>query len=288
MGGEPAMIRIEADLEAAGIAVTLGCITAEVTVADADAGLAQKLAAAIPAGGGARPQDRLAVAATRAAYRALGKDPARYRPAEGNLAVGGDWYDIIDLGGDRRALVVGDCVGHGLEAAASMSQLRSAARAMLLDGRGPAETLAGLDHFSGSVDGAFCATVAVAVIARADHSITYARAGHLPPLIVGADGHRRLDGAGGPPLGTIEGVVHTEVTEELGDDEVLLLFSDGLVERRGEVIDEGLNRLGKAAEAVFGTSVQELADHLLVELLPERAQDDVVLVVKQLPGLSGT
>lgn len=75
------MIRIEADLEAAGIAVTLGCITAEVTVADADAGLAQKLAAAIPAGGGARPQDRPAVAATRAAYRALGKDPARYRPA---------------------------------------------------------------------------------------------------------------------------------------------------------------------------------------------------------------
>ncbi|HRW36200.1 MAG TPA: SpoIIE family protein phosphatase [Aquihabitans sp.] len=213
---------------------------------------------------------------------------ARYLPAEGSLAVGGDWYDVIDLGGDRRALVVGDCVGHGLDAAASMSQLRSAARAMLLDGRGPAETVAGLDHFSGSVDGAFCATVAVAVIARADHAITYARAGHLPPLIVGADGHRRLDGAGGPPLGTIDGVVHREVTEELGDDEVLLLFSDGLVERRGEVIDEGLNRLGKAAEAAFGASVQELADHLLAELLPDGAQDDVVLVVKALPGLSGT
>lgn len=75
------MIRIEADLEAAGIAVTLGCITAEVTVADADAGLARKLDAALVAGCTGRPQDRPAVAATRAAYRALGKDPARYRPA---------------------------------------------------------------------------------------------------------------------------------------------------------------------------------------------------------------
>jgi serine phosphatase RsbU (regulator of sigma subunit) len=211
---------------------------------------------------------------------------ARYMPAEGNLSVGGDWYDVIDLGADRRALVVGDCVGHGLEAAAAMSQLRSAARAMLLDSRGPGDTLDGLDLFARSVDGAFCATVAIAVIARGSRSLTYARAGHLPPLVVGPDGYRRLDGATGPPLGTISGTVHAEAVEQLGGDEVLLLFSDGLVERRGEVIDDGLARLGAAAEGAYGASVQELADHLLGELLGDGHEDDVVLVVKQLPSLS--
>jgi len=212
---------------------------------------------------------------------------ARYLPAEGKLAVGGDWYDVIDLGGDRRALVVGDCVGHGLEAAAAMSQLRAAARAMLLDGRSPGETLDGLDAFAESVDGAFCATVVVAVIARGSRSITYARAGHLPPIVVGADGHRRLDGAIGPPLGTVPGTVHRQETVGLGGAEVLLLFSDGLVERRGEVIDEGLARLAKAAEVAYGASVQELADHLMAELLVDGAADDVVLVVKQLPAVAG-
>lgn len=213
---------------------------------------------------------------------------ARYLPAEGNLAVGGDWYDVIDLGGDRRALVVGDCVGHGLEAAAAMSQLRAAARAMLLDGRGPGETLDGLDAFAQSVDGAFCATVAVAVIARGSRSLTYARAGHLPPLVVGPEGHRRLDGATGPPLGTIHGYRHEEAAEALDGSEVLLLFSDGLVERRGEVIDDGLSRLGKVAEVAFGASVQELADHLMDELLHDGAADDVVLVVKQLPAIDAS
>lgn len=213
---------------------------------------------------------------------------ARYLPAEGNLAVGGDWYDVIDLGGDRRALVVGDCVGHGLEAAAAMSQLRSAARAMLLDGRSPSATLDGLDLFAESVDGAFCATVAIAVIARGSRSLTYARAGHLPPLVVGPDGYRCLDAAVGPPLGTLPGIAHDEAVEQLGGDEVLLLFSDGLVERRGEVIDHGLDRLGRAARAVYGASVQEVADHLLAELLADGAEDDVVLVVKQLPSLTAT
>jgi hypothetical protein len=207
---------------------------------------------------------------------------ARYLAAEGNLAVGGDWYDVIDLGHERRALVVGDCVGHGLDAAAAMSQLRSAARAMLLGGRSPAQTLDGLDRFAESVDHAFCATVAIAVVARGSRSMTYARAGHLPPLLVAADRSRRLDGSAGPPLGALPGIQRVDEEVALAGDELILLFSDGLVERRGEVIDVGLDRLAKVAQAAYGSSVQEIADLLLVELLADGAEDDVVLVVKQL------
>jgi hypothetical protein len=207
---------------------------------------------------------------------------ARYLPAEGNLAVGGDWYDVIDVGGDRRALVVGDCVGHGLDAAGAMSQLRSAARAMLLEGRGPAETLDGLDLFAQSVDHAFCATVAVAVVERGSRSLTYARAGHLPPLVVDAEGATRLDGSSGPPLGAVPGTVHEDVQVALRGDELILLFSDGLVERRGEVIDVGLDRLAKSAMAAYGSSVQGVADQVLEDLLSNGSEDDVVLVVKQL------
>ncbi len=115
---------------------------------------------------------------------------ARYLPAAGALAVGGDWYDVIDLDDHRRALVVGDCVGHGLEAATVMAQLRSAARAMLLEGRRPAEVIEGLDTFAGALDGAMGTTVVCVVYDRAARRMTYARAGHPPPLV--------SDGVGAP------------------------------------------------------------------------------------------
>jgi serine phosphatase RsbU (regulator of sigma subunit) len=112
--------------------------------------------------------------------------------------------------------------------------------------------------------------------------MTYARAGHLPPLLVAADRSRRLDGSAGPPLGALPGIQRVDEEVALGGDELILLFSDGLVERRGEVIDVGLDRLAKVAQAAYGSSVQEIADLLLVELLADGAEDDVVLVVKQL------
>src|SRR4029079_5017120 len=91
---------------------------------------------------------------------------ARYLPAVGRLAVGGDWYDVIDMGNERRGLIVGDCVGHGLEAATVMAQLRSAARAMILEGREPAAVLDGLSTFASSIEGAECASVVCAVFDR--------------------------------------------------------------------------------------------------------------------------
>ncbi|MCB1002014.1 MAG: SpoIIE family protein phosphatase [Acidimicrobiales bacterium] len=209
---------------------------------------------------------------------------ARYLPAVGSLAVGGDWYDVIDLGSQRRAVVVGDCVGHGLAAATVMGQLRSATRAMLLEGRSPGEVLDGLDLFAETLTGAFCATVVCAVIDRATDVVTYARAGHPPPLVVSASGHRWLDGALGTPLAIETGVTRTTATLRLEPDDVLLFFSDGLVERRGELLDVGLARLAAVAGEHAGESVQQLADAVLLELLPEGATDDVVLVVKSLPA----
>jgi serine phosphatase RsbU (regulator of sigma subunit) len=206
---------------------------------------------------------------------------ARYIPAVGRLAVGGDWYDVIQLSPTTRGLVVGDCVGHGLEAAAAMSQLRSASRTLLYDGRTPAEVLDGLNRYAGSVAGARFATVVCAIVDRAAGTVTYARAGHLPPLVLGARGGSRwLDGAGSLPLAVDQDRRYVEETVPLGVGEIMLMFSDGLVERRGESIDDGLERLRKLAESARGRPIHQLADTVVQALLPNGPTDDTVLVAK--------
>ena len=206
---------------------------------------------------------------------------ARYLPAAGTLAVGGDWYDVIDLDDHRRALVVGDCVGHGLEAATVMSQLRSAARAMLLEGRRPAEVVEGLDTFAGALDGALGTTMVCVVYDRAARRMTYARAGHPPPLVADASGCRWLDANGGPPLAAVPGVARTEASEDVSDDGIIVLYSDGLIERRREHLDVGMARLADSVAQLNGLAVQAIADGLIRDLQPENTRDDVVLVIKR-------
>ena len=205
---------------------------------------------------------------------------ARYVPAADGLSVGGDWYDLVELDDHRRALIVGDCVGHGLQAATAMGQLRSASRAMLLEGRDPASVLEGLDLFAGSVEGAYCATVVCALIDRRDGVITYSRAGHPPPLVSGPIGARWLDDGLSVPLAVAEGVERHNAEASMTAEDVLVLYSDGLVERRGEVIDTGLDRLAETVERVDDESVADLADRLLREMLIDDSDDDVVVVVK--------
>lgn len=213
---------------------------------------------------------------------------ARYVPAAGNLAVGGDWYDVIDLGATHRGVVVGDCVGHGLDAATVMGQLRSAARAMLLEGRDPAATLEGLDAFAGTLPGAEFATVVCAVFDRQSDVVTYARAGHPPPLVVSDDGVVWLDGAGGVPLMANRARPRVNAVHTCRPGDRIVLYTDGLVERRGEVLDVGFDRLVDAIAHLRDLPVQQLADGLLHRLLPEPSDDDVVLVVKQLPVVPPT
>lgn len=212
----------------------------------------------------------------------IGTVAARYVAAIGGLSVGGDWYDLVELDEHRRGLIVGDCVGHGLDAATAMGQLRSAARAMLLARRDPASVLEGLDLFAGSVEGASCATVVCAVIDRETGTVTYSRAGHPPPLVAGPSGRQWLDGGLGLPLDVRPGAQRHNDIATIGPDDVVVLYSDGLVERRGEPLDVGLERLATSVEAGLDQAVADLADRLLIDMLSDGSQDDVVVVVKRL------
>jgi hypothetical protein len=205
---------------------------------------------------------------------------ARYLPAAGQLSVGGDWYDVIGLPDGRRALVVGDCVGHGLHAATAMGQLRSASRALLLEGRSPAEVVAAMDRFAASVPGGDCATMACAVIDLEAQTATYSCAGHPPPLLVRRGTGKWLEGGRSMPL-AVPLLPREQAVATLAPDDVLVMYSDGLVERRGELIDDGLARLLAAVEAHMDEPVQDIADAVIDELIPTRPHDDVVLLVKR-------
>ena len=205
---------------------------------------------------------------------------ARYRPAAANMSVGGDWYEVVDLGAGRRSLIVGDCVGSGLEAATAMGALRNVSRAVLSDGQGPAEVLSSLHRFAKTTPAALCATVVCAVVDLHARTVTYSNAGHPPPLLVREGTAIWLDEALGTPLAVGDpDRTEAEVTVHVGD--VLILYTDGLIERRGEAIDVGLQRLAASAVAHREESVQSLADHLIADLVPEAASDDVALVVKR-------
>jgi hypothetical protein len=212
---------------------------------------------------------------------AIGSVHARYLPASGSLAVGGDWYDVVELHDGGLALLVGDCVGHGLDAAAVMGQLRSASRALLLDTRSAAATLEGLDRFAMSIEGAECTTVFCAIVDAAAHTVTYSSAGHLPPLLVGSDGAGWLDGARGVPLAvTSEPRPREEAAVAFRPGDTIFLFTDGLVERRGEALDEGLRRFASTALALVDrVPFDALPDALVDTMLPRGAADDVALLV---------
>jgi hypothetical protein len=205
---------------------------------------------------------------------------ARYRPAAGDLAVGGDWYDVVELGPGRRALVVGDCVGHGLDAAARMGQLRAATRALLLEDRSPADVLDGLDRFARTLPGAECTTVFCAVVDEVEHTVVHSSAGHLPPVLRrAAGGAGLLVGGRGAALG-ISGDPRPEAVERLSDGDLLVVCTDGLIERRQESLRVGLDRLvAEVAAQPAGAPTASVADGLLRSLTPRGGQDDVALVV---------
>ncbi|MFS0700404.1 PP2C family protein-serine/threonine phosphatase [Cellulomonas sp. 179-A 4D5 NHS] len=203
----------------------------------------------------------------------------RYRSADDRLAVGGDWYDVVPLGDRRFGLVVGDCVGHGLGAAAVMGQLRSAARALLLQDLAPAAILDGLDRFAATLPGAECASVVCAVVDEETRTVTYSKAGHPPPLLLSGSGSRWLDDATGTLLG-LAARPRPEATTTFERGETLVLYTDGLVERRGEGLGDGLERLARTAVATLAQRpVHQLGDLLIGTLLEEGARDDVALVV---------
>ncbi|MEU8135869.1 PP2C family protein-serine/threonine phosphatase [Streptodolium elevatio] len=206
----------------------------------------------------------------------------RYRPALGALNVCGDWYDLVDLPDGRTAVAVGDVVGHGLRAAAVMGQLRSALTAAVRIARGPAHALTALGLHAASVPGAESATAAVVLIDPVRRVLDYSSAGHLPPVLVGPDGTvAYLDRATDPPLGVrAEHGRSPQAKHPYREGSILTLYTDGLVERRGEDIDVGLTRLADALTLHRDLAPEQLADAVLADLVPsDSATDDIALVV---------
>ncbi|MFE0642565.1 PP2C family protein-serine/threonine phosphatase [Streptomyces sp. NPDC058877] len=209
----------------------------------------------------------------------------RYRPAVGTLNVCGDWYDLVDLPGDRVAVAVGDVVGHGLEAAGVMGQLRSALSAAARVAEGPARALEALGLHARRVDGAESTTVVKIYIDWDAHTLTYSSAGHPPPALLHPDGTVTfLDQATDPPLGARpEHVPRPEATTTFAEGATLVLYTDGLIERRDEDIDVGLARLADSLARHGQADPEALADALLVDLLPPTGNtDDTALVIIRL------
>ncbi|MBO0877531.1 MAG: SpoIIE family protein phosphatase, partial [Pseudonocardia sp.] len=210
----------------------------------------------------------------------------RYEPAVQPMEVGGDWHDVVRLADSRIAVVVGDCVGRGLEAAAVMGQLRSSCRALLLRGAGPGEVLDDLDAVAARIPGARCTTVCAVIIDPARGELTYSSAGHMPALLAapGAAG-RMLEKARAAPLATGARAPRPEATEALPPGSTLLLYTDGLVERRRVSIDVGIEAAAAQLAGAAETTPDDVSDRLLAELRPAGGYDDdvAVLVYRQRP-----
>ena len=202
-----------------------------------------------------------------------------YRPGSETLEVGGDWYDVFRLGDTTLALVVGDVVGHGLDAAVAMGQLRGAVRALALTGS-PSRVLDALDLFVEQVPQGAMATLAYAELDLEDGTLTYACAGHPPPLLLGSDGGRLLWEGRSLPLGaSFEGHQRTQATDRLAAGESILLYTDGLVEDRARGISSGLDLLLEVAVQVGAVAPSSLVDVVVGRLVAEIDNKDDVCVL---------
>jgi serine phosphatase RsbU (regulator of sigma subunit) len=213
----------------------------------------------------------------------------RYLPGSKMIEVGGDWYESIALPGGRVALVVGDVAGHGVRAAVTMGRLRTAIRTLARLELPPAETVQQLDelmHELGVREPHF-ATCVYAVFDAVSGSCEIASAGHLPPLLVSPDGSSQfLDVPPSPPLGIGSGPVQSQVFK-IRDGSLLVLYTDGLVERRAADIDEGLTRL----QETFGPgsasrSLEDLCKATLAGVYADAQRDDIAVLMARLRRLA--
>ena len=203
-----------------------------------------------------------------------------YLPGTAALEVGGDWYDTFPLDEGKLALLVGDVVGHGLEAAVAMGQLRGAVRAVAPLGS-PQGVLERLDRFVDTLPEASMATLAYVELDTRDGTMSYACAGHPPPLVVPADGAPRLLWEGrSAPLGSSFLVERTEASDRLEPGDTLVLYTDGLVERRAGGVSYALDLLVEVAGSARGEEPAALIDRVLASMLDsESSQEDDVCVL---------
>ena len=196
----------------------------------------------------------------------------RFRSAETRIDIGGDWYAAVPLDGPRLGLGIGDVAGHGLEAINHMASARFSLRTIALDGQPPEKVLSRLGRVVDTFEGGTLITVLYGVLDPAARTWTYASAGHVPAVLRRAGGEARLvDEQPDPPLGAGLSFAAKSVEFEPGDS--LLLYTDGLIERRGEDIRLGLARLLQAAERA-PADAGDMCDFMMAEMLSQQASED--------------
>jgi anti-sigma regulatory factor (Ser/Thr protein kinase) len=201
---------------------------------------------------------------------------ARFVPGGAGVEVGGDWYDVFEVGQGRIGLVIGDVAGRGVHAAAVMAQLRNALRAYALESHPPAAALARLNALACSLGRSVMATLVYLVFDPGSGAVRLVNAGHLPPLYVRPDGSTEfLDGGRSVPVGALPVAAYSEAEYLLGAGSALLLYTDGLVEERRAPIDHGLARLASSVSEGHD-DLEALCDRLLATV--GRGEDDVALL----------
>ncbi|HEX5028061.1 MAG TPA: SpoIIE family protein phosphatase [Gaiellaceae bacterium] len=210
---------------------------------------------------------------------------ARYLPGSAELDVGGDWFDALHLPDGKVGLVVGDVVGKGVQAAATMAQLRNATRAYSVERLRPASVLLRLNRLADEVLETSFATLAYLLLDPETRDCKLSSAGHPPPLVAMPDGRvELLEGVRGLPLGTGVRTRYRQQTISLPAGSVVLLYTDGLVERRGKSIDDGLEALVQAVSAA-PKDPDRLLEHILEHVVgtEERGDDIALLAARVLP-----
>jgi len=216
----------------------------------------------------------------------------RYEPAGQAAQVGGDWYDAFVQRDGSTVAVIGDVVGHDIAAAAAMGQLRSLLRGIAVHtGAGPADVLCGVDAAMDTLD---LGTTATAIVARIEQTpdevaagtarLRWSSAGHPPPVLIRSDGTVTVLSPEEPNLllGFAPDIERFDAEVALSSGDVLLLYTDGLVEERGEGIDESIERLAETLSGLTGLGLEDGCDELLARMRPERREDDVALLVIRL------
>jgi serine phosphatase RsbU (regulator of sigma subunit) len=202
---------------------------------------------------------------------------ARYEAGERGMEIGGDWYDLIALADERLLLVVGDVSGRGLRAATTMASLRYAIRAYAAQSDPPEVILTKLSKLVSVAQDGQLATVLCVLVDRAAKVLTLTTAGHLPPLLLDADGGHFLECPPGLPIGVDADATYASMTVPTPTGGTLLAFTDGLVERRGESLDEGLKRLRQAADGQ-DLDLPDLLSKLVTDLHDGPNEDDTAIV----------
>jgi len=201
----------------------------------------------------------------------------RYLPGTAGVDIGGDWYDVVPLGEGRFVFVIGDVSGRGVRAAAVMASLHYASRAYAFEGHPPAAILDQLRQLLQlDRDGSF-ATVLCGLVDVQAHEVILASAGHPPPLVVGEAHARFADVEPGRPIGIAAHGLGRSATVKIPVEGLLIAYTDGLIERRGESLDDGMSRLAAAAVRE-SSSVEELLDGIVAGLTGDSPNDDIALI----------